>query len=200
MFVIRILITPLVSSNSFSYITCVYILFDFINKQDRCSVNFWIFSRADNITNSPWHFVQNGSWWTSWENGKYKYSRCAAFWTRPKSDSVCVLGVSRWPDSWGQALVDYRIWGASFQNWQAKNKSNLASRHTFIDLNLVLYVTLSASMLKFQLLFNCMSPKVGDRSNYQIDSSRGRTFISVTCIPFLLKWISTALSIPEWFA
>jgi hypothetical protein len=76
--------------------------------------------------------------------------------------------------------------GANFQNRQATKKNNLASKHTFVALNLVC-CTFSAYMLKFQLLLNCMSQKVGDRSNYQHNSSRGRTFISVTCIPFLLK-------------
>ena len=103
--------------------------------------------------------------------------------------------------------------GASFQNQQATKKSNLASKHTFVALNLVLYSTFSAYMLKFQLLLNCMPQKVGDctrherevisqtivvmssdwigrgKSNYQNNRRRGRTFMSVTCIPFLQKWI-----------
>ena len=78
--------------------------------------------------------------------------------------------------------------GASFQNRQATPKSNLASKHTFVALNLVLYCTFSAYIIKFQLLLNCMPQKVGDCTRH------GRELISQPIVVMSSDWIGRGKS------
>jgi hypothetical protein len=52
-----------------------------------------------------------------------------------------------------------RKWGSSIMKYPDRRgvaKTDKQNKHTFVDLNLVLCCTFSASMLKFQMLLTCM--------------------------------------------
>ena len=52
-----------------------------------------------------------------------------------------------------------RKWGSSIMKYPDRRgvaKTDKQKKHTFVDLNLVLCCTCSASMLKFQMLLTCM--------------------------------------------
>ena len=108
------------------------------------------------------------------------------------------------------------IVSGNIQNRQEKKRKKMDK--AFVDLNLVLYGTFSAAILKFQLFLNFIKISVvctrhgrhlisqtimvmgsdwigRGISYYKYNSSLGRTFMSETWVSILLKLISTTIPV-----